>query len=215
VSEPTWELLGGGSALGVVDDVGNWASGVAYAAGQVVRYNGVDYLAVNPSIGQTPPVVSSFATAYGTTLPAAPFDGQEAILVDSLTNPNYQWRFRYNAGSSSAYKWEFIGGPPKFTAGVSPTTGIVAPRAGDYMWEWMVNAHSTALYFQNTPGVTSGAIVGPPSTLFVSTASGGNGCLVGYALVTGCAAGATFAHSIAVHSSIDIAESRILPVRVA
>jgi hypothetical protein len=47
---------------------------------------------------------------YGTTLPAGPVDGQEAILVDSLTNPTYQWRFRYNAGSALAYKWEFIGG---------------------------------------------------------------------------------------------------------
>ena len=42
---------------------------------------------------------------YGTTLPASPVDGQEAILVDSVTNPTYQWRFRYNAGSTSAYKW--------------------------------------------------------------------------------------------------------------
>src|SRR6516164_9624771 len=48
---------------------------------------------------------------YGTTLPASPVDGQEAILVDSITNPTYQWRLRYNAGSTSAYKWEFVGGP--------------------------------------------------------------------------------------------------------
>ena len=48
---------------------------------------------------------------YGTTLPASPTDGQEAILVDSLTAPTYSWRFRYNAGhASDAYKWEFIGG---------------------------------------------------------------------------------------------------------
>jgi hypothetical protein len=50
--------------------------------------------------------------AYATSLPAAPYDGQEAILVDSLTAPTYQWRFRYNAGSTSTYKWEFIGGAP-------------------------------------------------------------------------------------------------------
>ena len=39
--------------------------------------------------------------AYGTSLPTAPTDGQEAVLVDNTTNPSYQWRFRYNAGSSS------------------------------------------------------------------------------------------------------------------
>ena len=50
--------------------------------------------------------------AYGTSLPTAPTDGQEAVLVDNTTNPSYQWRFRYNAGSSSAYKWECVGGTP-------------------------------------------------------------------------------------------------------
>jgi len=50
---------------------------------------------------------------YGTTLPPSPADGQEAILVDSVTAPTYQWRFRYNAGhTSDAYKWEFVGGTP-------------------------------------------------------------------------------------------------------
>src|SRR6516165_9884547 len=49
---------------------------------------------------------------YGTSLPASPFDGQEAILVDSVTNPSYQWRFRFNAGSTSAYKWECVGATP-------------------------------------------------------------------------------------------------------
>jgi len=49
---------------------------------------------------------------YGTTLPASPVDGQEYTFVDSTTTPTYQWLFRYNAGSSNADKWEFIGGAP-------------------------------------------------------------------------------------------------------
>jgi hypothetical protein len=83
---------------------------------------------------------------YGTTLPASPADGQEAILVDSTTNPNYQWRFRYNAASTSPYKWGFIGGSPwmgridtnETTTSASfadlTTTGpqIALPRAGVY-----------------------------------------------------------------------------------
>ena len=89
---------------------------------------------------------ANLPVSYGTTLPVNPVDGQEAILVDSLTNPTYQWRFRYNAGSTSAYKWEFVGGAPAnvvdaalasgFTAvypTVTPSTpSFVAPRAGEY-----------------------------------------------------------------------------------
>jgi hypothetical protein len=92
-----------------------------------------------PSPGQAIPI------AYGTSLPVSPVDGQEAILVDSLTNPSYIWRFRYNAGSASAYKWEFVGGAPlqaavsaslSFSgtsfADIAGSPQIVVPRAGDY-----------------------------------------------------------------------------------
>jgi len=92
---------------------------------------------------------ASLPVSYGTTLPVNPVDGQEAILVDSLTNPTYQWRFRYNAGSSSAYKWEFVGGAPaqaeietlENTASTSyvslATAGpsFAIPRAGEYLIE--------------------------------------------------------------------------------
>lgn len=84
---------------------------------------------------------------YGTTLPSAPLDGQEAVLVDSITNPSYQWRFRYNAGSSSVYKWECIGSTPLRATEIIPqetctsagwvslaTVGpqVTVPRAGEY-----------------------------------------------------------------------------------
>lgn len=87
--------------------------------------------------------------SYGTQLPSNPVDGQEAILVDSTTNPTYQWRFRYNAQSTSAYKWEFVGGPPGFAQDATdasinvavlgtwyyPTTPVAftMPRAGEYL----------------------------------------------------------------------------------
>lgn len=86
--------------------------------------------------------------SYGTSLPTNPIDGQEAILVDSITNPSYQWRFRYNAQSTSAYKWEFVGGSPalaQIMAGQSITTpnvwvvaapSFTVPRAGDYLCQW-------------------------------------------------------------------------------
>ena len=90
------------------------------------------------------------APGYGTTLPASPVDGQEAILVDSTTNPTYQWRFRYNSGSSSSYKWEFVGGASARSSvdafeGTSSTSyadlatvgpQLTIPRSGDYHVRW-------------------------------------------------------------------------------
>jgi len=64
------------------------------------------------TVSGAPAWATPATVSYGTTLPASPVDGQEAILVDSTTNPTYQWRFRYNAGSTSAYKWELVGGSP-------------------------------------------------------------------------------------------------------
>jgi hypothetical protein len=81
---------------------------------------------------------------YGTTLPASPVDGQEHILVNSTSNPSYQWRFRYNQNSSSPYKWEFIGGAPAWTSESLPASttstsyinagsiSLTGPRAGEY-----------------------------------------------------------------------------------
>ena len=40
---------------GGVDYIGTWGAGTAYKKGDVVRHNGIDYLAVNDSTGQTPP----------------------------------------------------------------------------------------------------------------------------------------------------------------
>jgi hypothetical protein len=72
--------------------------------------------------------VSGGGLAYGTSFPGSPFDGQEYTLVDSTTNPTYQIKCRYNAGSSSAYKWEVVGGG----GALEGTTTITIPRAGDW-----------------------------------------------------------------------------------
>ena len=66
--------------------------------------------ATGPTGPQGVPGTPAPTVAYGTSLPASPTDGLEAILVDSTANPSYQWRFRYNAGNTTAYKWEFVGG---------------------------------------------------------------------------------------------------------
>jgi hypothetical protein len=97
--------------------------------------------------------------AYGTSLPASPVDGQEAILVGSVTNPSYQWRFRYNAGSSSAYKWEFIGGIPllnevaaldsiafaAYTDAATVGPQLTVPRSGEYLIRFGAMMHGNGL----------------------------------------------------------------------
>jgi hypothetical protein len=92
----------------------------------------------------TAPAGALLPVQYGTSLPTSPVDGQEAILVDALTAPSYQWRFRYNGAATGPYKWEFVGGAPYAPAqaasvaiaasgwtGVGPTFTI--PRSGDYL----------------------------------------------------------------------------------
>lgn len=146
----TWISASGAGADLIYN--GDFPANTPYTDGDVVIYNGIAYMCVTPTAaapvawpgGPTPAPTPK--PAYGTTLPASPIDGQEAVLVDSITNPTYQWRFRYNAGSSSAYKWEFIGGTSAMsgvTAAEGTSSGsyvalttagpsFTVPRAGDY-----------------------------------------------------------------------------------
>jgi hypothetical protein len=149
MTEPNWVALG--APGGAVDYVGGWVAGTTYKAGDVVRHNGIDYLAVNPSTGQTPPVAG--ASGIGLAFPDSPSDGQEFVLVDSLTVPTFSWRFRYTASITDAYKWIFIGGAPWHkTASVwaspvlvvgnykrNPSTSFTLPRTGFYSMQYSVN----------------------------------------------------------------------------
>jgi hypothetical protein len=84
---------------------------------------------------------------YGTSLPVSPSDGDEYVLVDSTTLPTYQWRLRFNSGSSNTNKWEFVGGAPAlievttgeatnttdtYQALTTPGPSFTIPRAGVY-----------------------------------------------------------------------------------
>jgi hypothetical protein len=133
--------------------------------------------------------------SYGTSLPTAPYDGQIFILVDSVTAPTYEWRFRYNAGSASAYKWEFIGG----TELRSPTLGasagsistsslsfvditggptLTVPRSGEYLIAYEVfgqNTTYTAPYNLLCQALfsSSGALLSQTFFVAVATFNGG------------------------------------------
>jgi hypothetical protein len=109
-----------------------------------------------PTGGDTPDVprdVLALATRLETVieptslaLPAAPVDGQVAYLALAGGGA---WAFRWNAGSASAYKWEFCGGPPLYadqsaalniassTASVwvddAGQPALTVPRAGEFV----------------------------------------------------------------------------------
>jgi hypothetical protein len=147
--------------------------------------------------------------AYGTSLPASPVDGQEFTLVDSITNPTYQWRFRYNAGSSSAYKWEFVGGPPlrveiaasepiSFTTGAwvnctTPGPDIVVPRSGDYIADARVLLSATTSTVAAFIGVANASVGTTPVGIQTAAApiSGGYASLSANPFIPGVTAGQT------------------------
>lgn len=83
--------------------------------------------------------------SFSQTPPANPVDGQIWRMVASVTD-GIVWTFRYNAGSPSAYKWEFVGGA-QWGAAIAQTqtiaaagtwqnlgpSGLPIPRAGEYL----------------------------------------------------------------------------------
>src|SRR5262245_8394309 len=57
------------------------------------------------------PLPSGPVITYAATPPASPQSGDLWYLPADATN-GVVWVFRYNSGSASSFKWEFIGGPP-------------------------------------------------------------------------------------------------------
>ena len=159
----------------IVDYAGAYNPATTYHSGEyVVGADGVTYQCVKDNtVGQTPaPWAPAPTLSYATTLPGSPVDGQEAILVDSTTNPTYQWRFRYNAASTSTYKWGFIGGPAagaevlgSLTTG-SPTyvdvggPSLAVPRAGIYMVGLGGQINGAGALALNGAGITASDDVG-------------------------------------------------------
>jgi hypothetical protein len=150
---------GGGSGHTIQDE------GVSLTARALLDFQGAGVTATdNSGAGKT--VVSipgggGSAPARVTSLPGSPVDGQEVYYVADATN-GVIWHLRYNAGSASAYKWEFVGGPDLYAevqtgegtasatfadlATVGPS--ITVPLAGDYLVSIgvRINATTAAVY---------------------------------------------------------------------
>jgi microcystin-dependent protein len=112
-------------------NVPNITGNIIYAQSLSTRINGT-----------TPP-------QYVTSLPSSPIDGQEIYYAADATN-GVIWHLRYRSGSSSSYKWEFVGGgsltnavlTSQSTTSLSSvdlsTVGpsVTPPLAGDYIIRW-------------------------------------------------------------------------------
>lgn len=92
-------------------------------------------------------IPSGQVMSYGASPPSTPIDGDLWAYPVSTG----VWMFRYNAGSGSAYKWEFMGGPDVFqiaelgtssavsTGWNTSTPTLTIPRAGDYRIDTMAS----------------------------------------------------------------------------
>lgn len=105
--------------------------------------------------------------------PSNPLNG-DIWYATNVDSNGTTWQFRYNAGSSSAYKWEFIGGSPMIVADGSRTARtttsnsawnvlsgvgtITTARGGDYIYHvsgWMQGSVGSITYVGvgNTGGI--------------------------------------------------------------
>jgi hypothetical protein len=152
--------------------------------------------------GTTVPKITTSTLAGGP--PASPQDGD--IWIATAVDANgTRWAFQYNAGSASAFKWEFIGGFPQAVSPVgSITTASATPvdltggptltlaRAGDYMVELGDNSTSQAAGINNMVTLLNVAGVNQSQTNglnFVATAQFQGGQQSTETIITGVAAG--------------------------
>ena len=99
-------------------------TGTVYSGSGASGTDNPAFLRVSKIIQASQLIVQTPNAPLVTSLPSNAIDGQEVRYLADNTN-GIIWNFRYRAGSSSAYKWEFIGGAPLVTQ-VDTDEGIVA-----------------------------------------------------------------------------------------
>ena len=128
---------------GGIDDV-NVRSTAAIAPSKLAGYpSDVGKLLAGDGSWRVMPKIS--ASGIGSGPPASPADGD--IWFAGVDGAGTVWTFRYNAGSASTYKWEFVGGLGLTITNYTVPTWVVAawtlfpglhylaPRAGEYSIE--------------------------------------------------------------------------------
>ena len=107
-----------------------WRNNANVTVGTGSGYSPI-YLRVSKIIQASQLIVQTPNAPLVTSLPSNAIDGQEVRYLADSTN-GIIWNFRYRAGSSSAYKWEFIGGPPISTQHNDGTQYTLTHAAGTY-----------------------------------------------------------------------------------
>jgi len=140
--EGRWLKVSGGAMI--------WAPAEWIPTTEKAAANGVASLGSDGKVPSSQlPISPITRVIYGEAFPVSPVDGQEVIFMSSATAPAYSWRFRYNAGASSAHKWEYVGGSSFYTIidGVATTASAAfvdlspvgpsfqIPLLGDYIVE--------------------------------------------------------------------------------
>jgi hypothetical protein len=166
-----------------------------------------------------------------TALPANPVDGQECYFVADAAN-GVLWHLRFNAGSSSAYKWEFVGGSPLVAsivgsgeAGSStgawsfPTTRVRVPTVlkGDYDTAVVLRATAAgggSVLVSLGVALTSTGPTPPGTTTAFTVTANGAGSVVADARLTSTSVTDNFELVVAGAPSWTMTDRRISAVHV-
>jgi hypothetical protein len=185
--------------------------------------------------GTTQPKITTSAISSGP--PSSPSDG-DIWIATGVDARGTRWQFQYNAGSSSSFKWEFIGGPPlagtfggavtnlfSGSGTVDLTSGptLTVPRSGDYVVRvgcFMQNngTYSGAAQFTCTPTFsTKGAL---PPIVCIATGQWGGGNNFEELPTTGLTSGETAKLQVSNNSASSNAaffngQLAIIPIRVS
>jgi hypothetical protein len=149
--------------------------------------------ALDPKVGVVPAL----------DLPAAPVDGQRAIVVDSLAAPTFAWELIYLAAIADAHKWLYVGGEPlairSNADGVStgnlslvvPLAGLFTIRHGGQVY----GAVQDTVYVSNVSVGGAGAFA--QMVYRSQSAAGGMASIAGADYGVAAAAGAAFVQVMA------------------
>jgi hypothetical protein len=105
----------------------------------------------------TDDVVANVPVGLVTSLPAIPYDGEEIFFLADATN-GVVWHLKYRAGSTSTYKWEYVGGGSLYSKVTTDETvaeastvtynnpatvgpSITLPLNGDFKYEMTSNMY--------------------------------------------------------------------------
>jgi len=220
--------------------VGDWLAVLVYqnSGGAVTQGSAASYFSIERLDAAIPVPVSYPAgvPTIGATPPASPVDGQIWMFPVDAAN-GVMWHFRYNAGSSSPYKWEFIGGPPYYSGYAGADTiatanawtypsanncDFLATRSGDYMGYgqavFQLNAANPGWFLgvanasisPNPPGVYSG--------MYQASTNVSTGVIVNGTKLIGISGGQTLrlvCYTTQVNPTFSQRSLTIIPVRVS